>query len=256
MVETTDIGDWFRNIPVISRYWFAGSVIFPLLARFGLFHPMSLILTQDFLYRFQIWRPITAVLYYPIVPATGFHYLIHLYFLYSYSTRLETGLFDGRPADYLFMLLFNWTCIVIVGVLMDMSLLMMPLIISVMYLWAQVNRDQIVTFWFGTTFKACYLPWVITGFNFILRGSVMNELVGIFVGHLYFFLMFKYPQDFNGRCFLSTPSFLYRFLPSRRGGMGGFGAPPPPRRRPDDDDGGHGWGGRLGWGIGQRLGEQ
>ena len=35
------------------------------------------------------------------------------------------------------------------------------------------------------------------------------ELIGIFVGHLYFFLMFKYPQDFGGQRFLSTPSILY-----------------------------------------------
>ena len=35
------------------------------------------------------------------------------------------------------------------------------------------------------------------------------ELIGIFVGHLYFFLMFKYPQDFGGQRFLTTPSILY-----------------------------------------------
>ena len=34
------------------------------------------------------------------------------------------------------------------------------------------------------------------------------ELIGIFVGHLYFFLMFKYPQDFGGRRFLTTPAIL------------------------------------------------
>ncbi|KAF1426291.1 Derlin-1, partial [Spheniscus mendiculus] len=75
---------------------------------------------------------------------------------------LFTGAFDGRPADYMFMLLFNWICIV---------LLMIPLIMSVLYVWAQLNRDMIVSFWFGTRFKACYLPWVILGFNYIIGGS-------------------------------------------------------------------------------------
>lgn len=41
---------------------------------------------------FQIWRLVTSVLYYPIAGPKGFHYLINLYFLYSYSTRLETGI--------------------------------------------------------------------------------------------------------------------------------------------------------------------
>ena len=39
-----------------------------------------------------------------------------------------------------------------------------------------------------------YLPWILVGFNAILRGGGMNELLGILVGHTYFFLAFKYPQ--------------------------------------------------------------
>lgn len=33
-------------------------------------------------------------------------------------------------------------------------------------------------------------------------------LCGIVIGHLYFFLVFKYPQDFGGPHLLQTPSFL------------------------------------------------
>ncbi|XP_032108746.1 derlin-1 isoform X2 [Cebus imitator] len=151
------------------------------------------------------------------------------------------------------MLLFNWICIVITGLAMDMQLLMIPLIMSVLYVWAQLNRDMIVSFWFGTRFKACYLPWVILGFNYIIGGSVINELIGNLVGHLYFFLMFRYPMDLGGRNFLSTPQFLYHWLPSRRGGVSGFGVPPASMRRAADPNGG---GGRHNWGQGFRLGDQ
>ncbi|XP_064444012.1 derlin-1 isoform X4 [Mirounga angustirostris] len=205
----SDIGDWFRSIPAITRYWFAATVAVPLVGKLGLISPAYFFLWPEaFLYRFQIWRPITATFYFPVGPGTGFLYLVNLYFLYQYSTRLETGAFDGRPADYLFMLLFNWICIVITGLAMDMQLLMIPLIMSVLYVWAQLNRDMIVSFWFGTRFKACYLPWVILGFNYIIGGSVINELIGNLVGHLYFFLMFRYPMDLGGRNFLSTPQFF------------------------------------------------
>ncbi|XP_006879377.1 PREDICTED: derlin-1 isoform X2 [Elephantulus edwardii] len=230
----SDIGDWFRSIPAITRYWFAASVAVPLIGKLGLISPAYLFLWPEaFLYRFQIWRPITATFYFPVGPGTGFLYLVNLYFLYQYSTRLETGAFDGRPADYLFMLLFNWICIVITGLAMDMQLLMIPLIMSVLYVWAQLNRDMIVSFWFGTRFKACYLPWVILGFNYIIGGS--------------------YPMDLGGRNFLSTPQFLYRWLPSRRGGVSGFGVPPASMRRAADQNGG---GGRHNWGQGFRLGDQ
>jgi len=35
-----------------------------------------------------------------------------------------------------------------------------------------------------------------------------NELLGILVGHVFFFLMYKYPQDFGGAQFISTPQIL------------------------------------------------
>lgn len=254
-MATNDLGDWYRSIPQITRYWFSGSVAVPLIARFGLVHPAWLVLHWPmFWYNFQIWRPISAVFYFPISPMTGFAYLINLYFLYSYSTRLETGLFDGRPADYAFMWLFNWLCCVIIGFILKFDILMDPMVLSVMYVWCQLNKDTIVNFWFGTQFKAMYLPWVLCLFNMIIRGNGMTELMGIFVGHLYFFLMFKYPQDFGGRSFLSTPQILYKWLPNRRGGVSGFGQAPSSRRGPGPNGGGGGGGGYNWGGTGHVLG--
>src|SRR2546426_219239 len=112
----SDIGDWFRSLPIFTRYWFALSIVFPLLGRMGLVSPYYLILNEFFIKKFQVctrnenykfscssnliasfssflqlWRPVTALFYYPITPQTGFHYLMNLYFLYNYSVRLETG---------------------------------------------------------------------------------------------------------------------------------------------------------------------
>lgn len=81
------------------------------------------------------------------------------------------------------------------------------MILSVLYVWCQLNKDVIVNFWFGTRFKAMYLPWVLLAFNFILSGA-MFSLVGIVVGHLYFFLKFKYPQELGGASYLETPGLL------------------------------------------------
>ncbi len=84
----------------------------------------------------QIWRPITALFYYPIAYGTMVQYFVMFYYLFKYSKRLETGtaycvrfkckmiaktccipftvgVFYGRPADYLFMLIFNWLGIIV-----------------------------------------------------------------------------------------------------------------------------------------------
>lgn len=243
----SDLGEWFKGIPFFTRWWLALTAAFTLLARFGILRGHHLVLRYEpFIKQFQIWRPVTAVFYYPLTPYTGFTFLINCYFLYNYSRRLERGTFDGRPGDYFFMLLFNWACCVIIGLIADIPLLMIPLVLSVLYVWCQLNKDVVVNFWFGTQFKAMYLPWVLFAFNFIISGGGILELVGILVGHLYFFLMFKYPLELGGPALLSTPSIIYGFFPNDdSGGIHGFGQPPSLRR-----PGGR----RHNWGRGHVLG--
>ena len=60
-----------------------------------------------------------------------------------------------------------------------------------------------------------YLPWVLFAFNMIIAGGGIMELIGILIGHMYFFLMFKYPQDFGGPSLLSTPQFMYNWFPNQ-----------------------------------------
>lgn len=93
-------------------------------------------------------------------------------------------------------------------------MLMNPMVMSVIYVYCMVNQDQIVSFWFGTRFKARYLPWALFGMNFILGGGGLTDLIGIIVGHLYYFVMMKYPED-QGVFLLQTPQILYNYLPSQ-----------------------------------------
>lgn len=51
-------------------------------------------------------------------------------------------------SEYLICDLAVWFCC---------QLLMIPMIMSVLYVWAQLNKDTIVTFWFGTQFKVARL---------------------------------------------------------------------------------------------------
>ncbi|XP_062501097.1 derlin-1-like [Corticium candelabrum] len=243
------ISDWFNSIPLVTRAWFGLSIIFPLVGNFGFINPQHLLLWYDaVVYRFQIWRLATCVFFHPLGPGAGFRYLITLYFLYSYSSRLESGIFDGRPADYLFMLLMHWIVVLVIALFMGLPLIMHCVVMAVIYVWCQLHKDTMIVFWFGATFKAMYFPWVLAAFNMIIMGSGLVELIGIFTGHVYFFLMFKYPQDFGGQTFLSTPQIFYKWLPNRRT-MGGFGQVPASRRQQDDGNNG-----RHTWGQGQTLG--
>ena len=56
-------------------------------------------------------------------------------------------------------------------IILFFQLLMVPMVLSVLYVWCQLNKDVIVSFWFGTQFKAMYLPWVLFAFNLIISGG-------------------------------------------------------------------------------------
>ena len=69
------------------------------------------------------------------------------------NISLFPGYFSGQPADYLFMLIFNSICLVIISLFLGLMVLSPSLIFSVLYIWCQINRDGIVTFWFGIQVK-------------------------------------------------------------------------------------------------------
>jgi len=238
-----DLQVWFKQLPQFTRYWFGGTVATSLLARFGLLPVQYLVLVYaPFVQQFQIWRPVTALFFYPISPQTGFHFLINLYFLINYSRLLEEGEFAQRPADYALMLLINWGLSIIAALFMNMMVLMDPMVLSVLYVWCNLHGEQIVSFWFGTRFPAKYLPWVLFAFNMVISGGGMAELMGIIIGHMYFFMKFQYPQQYGGQPLIHTPAFLESYFPPRRGGQAGVGVPPAFQQPSQNQPGAHRWG--------------
>ncbi|KAL5467442.1 hypothetical protein EMCRGX_G031666 [Ephydatia muelleri] len=248
MDAQSDISAWISRIPKVTRWWFFSSFFLPLTTKLGILSPVYLVLLPEAISSFQIWRFVTCLLWFPV----NFRWLMMLYFLYSYSSMLETGIFSGTPADYIFMLLFNSFSIVVIGFIVQLPILGSALIFSVLYLWCQVNRETIVTFWFGIQVKAMYFPWVLFFFFFILGDDWVTMLLGIVVGHLYYFITDTWPQYYGGRQFISTPQFLHNWFPSNRR-IAGFGVPPA-SRRPVGGEGEQRRGGHT-WGQGQRLGD-
>lgn len=59
------------------------------------------------------------------------------------------------------------------------------------------------------TFTAPYLPWVFLGFQVLLFNSFpAGDLMGIAIGHLYYYLCDIYPLTHNNHRILTTPKFL------------------------------------------------
>lgn len=162
------------------------------------------------------------------------HYLTLLYFMYQYNLRLEAH-FNKRHADFAYMLLFCWSVISLLSLLTGLMLLMEPLVMCVIYVWCQYNKDVQLSFFFGTRFKAAIFPWIMFAFNFLLHQSLWEGLVGNATGHLYFFLMEIYPRRPGGSFLLYTPDFMRRLF-------SGPGAARTSASNATTWTGGHAWG--------------
>ncbi|KAH8298112.1 hypothetical protein KR018_006980 [Drosophila ironensis] len=242
-----DAGTWYRSIPRFTRYWITATVALSLLCRFEMLPLYWVYLDRSLvLGKLQLWRCVTSLFVFPISPNTAFHFLINCYFIVQYSSKLEKDQYSRSPADYLYLLIIAAVLANIGGLLFNVYFLMDMLVMAITYIWCQLNKDVTVSFWFGTRFKAMYLPWVLAGFEFIFKFSV-TSLMGIFSGHIYYFFKFQYSQDLGGAALLETPQFLKRLVPDVSGGFGGFGVPPESRAPPQQAA-------QNPWGRGMTLG--
>jgi hypothetical protein len=241
----TDLEAWWNQLPRVTKWLFTGSFGLTIAANLlyqiiPFFHPYNLILDFDLIFsKFQIWRLVTAFLYHGRL---GFPFLIHMLFLVRYGASLEKDTFLNRTADFLWMVIFSCILLLIPGFFLDLKILGMPLIMTLIYYWSRKNQDVIMSFIFGLRFKAVYFPWVLLTFNLLLGAPVLAEILGILVGHIYFFLQDVYPQHRGGRPLLTTPQFLLEYFPPPRTGFPAPGNVPPPRQP------------GYNWGRGQRLG--
>ena len=61
------------------------------------------------------------------------------------------------------------------------------------YTWGRRNQHAQMAFLGAFTFSAPYLPFVMLAFSLLMGNSVQMDVVGIFVGHTYYFLEYVYP---------------------------------------------------------------
>lgn len=145
--------------------------------------------------------------------------------------------FNNRHADFAYMLLVCWAGVASLCLLVGLPLLMEPLVMAVIYVWCQYNKDAQLSFFFGTRFRAAIFPWIMFAFHFVLHQTFWDSLIGIAVGHFYFFMMEIYPRQPGGSLLLYTPDFMRRLFP-------GPGAARPAGHSSNTTTwtGGHAWG--------------
>lgn len=164
----------------------------------------------------------------------GFNFLFNVIFTYRYCRMLEEGSFRNRTADFFFMFVFGGFFLTVVALFYNLVFLGQAFTIMLVYVWSRRNPYVRMSFFGFFTFQAPYLPWVLLGFSLLLGNPIIVDLLGIVVGHVYYFLEDVFPNKPGGLKLLRTPQFL-RYL---------FDPPPEDNYipAPEERPGGFGWG--------------
>ena len=239
--EGNPVADWFHSLPKITQTWFSLSLLCTLAVGFGVVSPERLILIPSLVLKGEIWRLFTCFTYFG---GFGFNTCISLYLLQSYSLRYETSPVNtgggGQTADFAYLMLISALMFLVLSYFLNQPVLGNGLVFTVLYVWSKNNAEQQVSM-YGFPIKAAQLPFVLIGLRVLMGHSVMLDLLGLVIGHIYYFLTSVMPKQ-NGKDYIHTPDFLIRFFT----GVGTYVPPVATNRNNDNNRGGGGGGG---WGA-------
>mmetsp|Transcript_6844 Transcript_6844/g.11342 ORF Transcript_6844/g.11342 Transcript_6844/m.11342 type:complete len:241 (-) Transcript_6844:275-997(-) len=207
-----DLMSWYMDIPVISRIYLTGAFLTTTACAVDIVTPFSLYFNWDLIFKEgQVWRLVTSYLFFG---AFSIDFLFHMYFLVRYCRLLEEGDFRGRTANFVMMLLFGIGCMTMVASYTGVRFLGSALTFMMLYVWGRRNDDVKMSFLGFFTFHAPYLPYVMLTFSVLMGNSVTIDLIGIAVGHCYYFLEYVYPKlaeirEWRIRRLLEPPAVLH-----------------------------------------------
>ena len=205
---------WILEIPPITRTYMIGAFLTTAACALDLVSPFSLYFSPTLIFlKFQFWRLITNFFFFG--GSFSLDFLFHMFFLVRYSKQLEENAFRGKTADFFYFILYGSTMMSILAPFMSLYFLGSSLTFMMVYLWGRRNPYSRMNFLGLFPFTAPYLPWVLLSFSVVLGNNGTVDILGIFVGHLYYFLEDVYPRMINSRYrVLKTPQFLEHLFAS------------------------------------------
>jgi len=206
-----EVEAWWKGVPPVTKFLFAGSFVLTIAANYQLIHYSYLTMDMSLIFKnLEIWRLVTPFLFHGRL---GFSFLMHMVFLVKFGSQLEKEHYNSNTAEYLFMVLFGGVLLLIAGYFMQFKVLGNCLVMMLIYLWSRYYPNMPMSFMFGLRFESKYLPWVLLGFDLLLNQFRFEELLGVVVGHIYFFLHDYWPNH-QGYNWLATPQFFRDLFPN------------------------------------------
>lgn len=121
---------------------------------------------------------------------------------------LEEDFFRNRTSDFFYMFLVGGALMSLLAYFVNLLFLGHAFTIMLVYIWSRRNPGLRMNFFGLITFQAPYLPWVLLAFTILLGSSTVVDIIGIIVGHFYYFFEDVFPNEPHGFRVLETPAFI------------------------------------------------
>jgi Derlin-2/3 len=168
-----------------------------------------------------VWR---LVSHWVFLGPFSLKFVFEMIWLLQYGNILETQTFQFQPADFVAMLLFGAIILTILALAipsLGIFFVASPLVFMLLYVYSRNFPNQQVSIMGLFTVQSFYLPFAFLGITVVMGGNPMLDIMGIVVGHLWWFLTELYPAQ-GGQNFLATPDLLKQWVAN-------LGIGPPPR---------------------------
>lgn len=209
----SNIESWFKSLPTFTRIYLCASVITSTLASLGILSPYYLYYDSSLVFReLQIWRLLTTFTFFGTF---SFPFLIAMVILVRFSRALETHpSFMNDFAGFIWAVVFMAVVMLLLSCLVTMPFMGSGLVFGLLYVWSKKDSDSVVPFWGGFMVKGFQFPFVLMGFRILLGGNIIDDLMGLLAGHLYYTLREVVPHDY-GYDLLKTPFFMKSLFPEQ-----------------------------------------
>lgn len=200
------------QIPPVSKAYLMAATILMVCCSLEVVSPLSLYLNWSLVFReWQVWRLITCFLF---VGSVGMRSIWILYIMILYCSNLEEVAFRSRSAEFLWMLIISAAMLLTASLFVGTGFFFSSALINVMaYIWARRNPHTRVTILLYS-FRAPYMPWVHCAISLMIGWPVTDYLLGIAVGHVYYFFEDVYPLMPTSKGFriFATPRLLKKLM--------------------------------------------
>ena len=128
--------------------------------------------------------------------------IFDFFILYRYSSMLEQHSFRNKPAEFITFFIFGSIFFIFAAIFFGLEFLSPCLSAMMLYLWSRRNPTVQINFLEIFHFRAPFLPWFLLLFVVMFGFNPRYDLIGVTVGHLYYYLEDVVPkipetQDFK-----------------------------------------------------------